>query len=165
MRKGFTLVEIAIVLLVIAIKAAFTIRPGKNYGIEARASKTLQFIDKLQQAIDNYYDDTGGYPADTQQLWSNHNSVSGWNGPYVLPPRNNFSFTYFPNVPEGSQGTLECSAGNYLRLKLSGFRQVVCQLIDKQVDDNNLSSGRVTYDSNNHICYYYFDKSSSVKCK
>jgi len=164
-RKGFTLVEIAIVLLVLAVLAAIAIRPGKNYGIEAKVGKTIEFIDSLQKAADNYLDDVGGYPSDTQQLWKNHKSVLGWYGPYVQAPGGDTSKTYFPKVPEGNSAYLECSSSsNYFRVKFTNFRQVVCQEIDKKMDDGNLSTGKVRYDSNNHYCYYYFD-TQNVRCK
>jgi len=159
-RKGFTLLEIAIAIATISILAYVAARVMRNYSMEAKASRTLEFARKVSQAVNNYFDDVGGFPSNAQRLWKNP-GVKGWYGAYVEAPYGNVNYNYFPRTPMDVPAYLECSS-SYLRLKFSGASKTLCQLMDKKGDDNNLTSGRVRYENGN--CYYYLSF-SDITCK
>jgi len=60
--RGFTLVELLIVIVVIAILAAITIVAYGNVTVRARYSAMQSDLTSLNQAIVLYYEDTGAYP-------------------------------------------------------------------------------------------------------
>ena len=165
-RKGFSLIELMIVVGVMAVLAlGIYIFAGGSID-KSRVAKTESVIAKLKSAINNYYSDTGYYPSKTQQLWSNPAGAPNWMGPYVQPPRGNVNLNAFYNMPWGGNGWLSCSNGNYIALVMAGISQGVCQRLDKAIDDNNLTSGLVRWNNNNNYCVYYFELNNpGVRCK
>ena len=164
MRKGFTLVELLIAVAVISILIAglFTYY-SRNYTGEARVSKAIELAEMLRKACDNYYDDTGYYPANSRQLWNNSSGVKGWYGPYLTPPSGNVASTTLPS-PIGTSASLECVDGSYLRVAFSTVQPSLCKLLERLgKDDGNPSSGKVRYLGGN--CYYYLYFGSGVRCK
>lgn len=62
-QKGFTLVELLVVIVVIAILAAITIVAYNGIQARAKDSSVASSIDSLRHAIELYYVDNGIYPA------------------------------------------------------------------------------------------------------
>lgn len=62
-QKGFTIVELLIVIVVIGILAAITIVAYNGVQQRARDSKRQSDIAVLQKALEMYHVDNGGYPA------------------------------------------------------------------------------------------------------
>lgn len=100
-RRGFTIVELLIVIVVIAILAAITIVAYN--GIQARAtfSTYKSDITSINKAILMYYADNGAYPghlASGSGCWTNsgtQNFISGLTPKYM---------TNLPLTPNGSAG-------------------------------------------------------------
>lgn len=61
-KAGFTIVELLIVIVVIAILAAITIVAYSGIQQRARDSKRLQDVDTISKALELYYIDNGKYP-------------------------------------------------------------------------------------------------------
>jgi prepilin-type N-terminal cleavage/methylation domain-containing protein len=162
MKRGFTLVELAVVILVLSILSVAVVRYVKNHTLQAKASKFISFVNKVKNAVDYYYDDTGYFPKDTKQLWNNVSGVKNWYGEYLTPPRGNKNLNQFPKTPAGEPAYLECSEGNYVRLRVDNPNVSVCVIVDRQIDDGNLGSGDLVISGGK--CYFYLER-GNVGCQ
>ena len=93
MRKGgFTIVELLIVIVVIAILAAITITVFRGIQTRANATRTVSDIQAVNKAVQMYYADTGSYPS-TGGGWYGYQGVQTANYvPGVAP-------TYISSLP------------------------------------------------------------------
>jgi type IV pilus assembly protein PilA len=64
-QKGFTLIELMIVIAIIGILAAIAIPAYQNYTIRAQVTEGLTLGDGWKTAISEYYANTGGWPTQT----------------------------------------------------------------------------------------------------
>jgi type IV pilus assembly protein PilA len=62
-QKGFTLIELMIVIAIIGILAAIAIPAYQNYTIRAQVTEGLTLGDGWKTAISEYYANTGNWPA------------------------------------------------------------------------------------------------------
>ena len=62
-QKGFTLIELMIVIAIIGILAAIAIPAYQNYTIRAQVTEGLTLADGWKTAIAEYYANTGVWPA------------------------------------------------------------------------------------------------------
>jgi len=66
--RGFTLMELLLVMLLLALLASLA-APVVTGGIQrARESTLKEDLYTLRRAIDDYYADTGAYPAELEEL-------------------------------------------------------------------------------------------------
>lgn len=109
--KGFTLLELLVVLLIIGMLAAFV---APKYFGEISKSQTqvaAAQIEALSQALDQFRIDTGHYPTQAEGLASLYappgtGSEPKWNGPYLkkpVPP-DPWGNTYVYNIPSTTAG-------------------------------------------------------------
>jgi type IV pilus assembly protein PilA len=63
MQKGFTLIELMIVVAIIAILAAIAIPAYQDYTIRAQISDGLSLASGSKTAVAEYYQNRGNYPA------------------------------------------------------------------------------------------------------
>jgi len=67
-QKGFTLIELMIVVAIIGILAAIAIPAYQNYTIRAQVTEGLSLADGLKTSISEYYSNTGTMPANLAAL-------------------------------------------------------------------------------------------------
>jgi type IV pilus assembly protein PilA len=63
LQKGFTLIELMIVVAIIGILAAIAIPAYQDYTIRAQVTEGLNLIDGVKVAVADYYTQNGVYPA------------------------------------------------------------------------------------------------------
>ena len=89
MKKGFTLIEMAVVLLIIGILAGIVLRNIGGQSIQARDTKRVGDLRILTNYLAQYLSKRGQFPAaaDTSASWSNLNSAFASAGIFVNLPR------------------------------------------------------------------------------
>ncbi len=86
--RGFTLIEIMVVVVIIALLAAVIVPTVVNKVDEARVAKAKEDIQSLETALTEYRLDNSVYPSTQQGLEAlvkrpNSSSLSNWHGPYI----------------------------------------------------------------------------------
>lgn len=101
--RGFTIVELLIVIVVIGILAAITIVAYNGIQSRATAAKTVSDITAVNKAVQLYYADNGSYP-NTSSAWSGIGGQSNY-VPGLVP-------TYISALP--SQPTITSTVYMYI---------------------------------------------------
>ena len=110
-RKGFTLIEMLIVILVIAILALIVIPRLLGAGRRAKESALRGDLQQLRNAIQQFEADCGDYPASLDQLMTEPSGngggglaldVEGWKGPYLRTPDNGLPVDPFTSAGDWS---------------------------------------------------------------
>src|SRR5215472_4249579 len=86
-QRGFTLVEILLVVTIIGILAALVVPKIMGRGEEARIKAAYSDINGgIKTTLGMYEVDTGTYPKSLQDLIQQPGDVQHWKGPYFDPP-------------------------------------------------------------------------------
>lgn len=127
LRKGFTLVELLIVIIIIAVLAAIAIPKFANSSQRSKEAALKADLRMYRNAVDLFRTDTGAYPATLEDLAATAAPASGkdaagavkaitasdWKGPYLqaveLDPLSGAAFTYSTTSP--TVGDVRSSAG------------------------------------------------------
>lgn len=96
-QRGFTLIEMILVIIIIGIMASVAVGPGQRLFSAARTEETKHEMDAIAFAITGnpvlenngtrsdfgYVGDVGGLPPNLDALYTNPGSYSTWKGPYI----------------------------------------------------------------------------------
>jgi general secretion pathway protein G len=66
--RGFTLIELMVVISIIGILAGVAVVSVKNWQRKARETALMKDLHDMREAIDNFYADKQRYPADLNEL-------------------------------------------------------------------------------------------------
>ena len=83
LQGGFTLVELLLVLVILALIAGLVLPSIIGQAEGAKAKSASSQISRLSMAVESYYLDTGNTPSRLEDLVENPSGTAGWNGPYV----------------------------------------------------------------------------------
>ncbi len=108
-RRGFTLLEMMLVVLIIGMLAAAVAWNFAGQGDKARTGTTKANLKTLQQMVVNYQLEKGQYPATLQALipeFTDKIPKDGWKRDFIYytPSPDGRPFALFSNGADGSTG-------------------------------------------------------------
>ncbi len=121
LKPGFSLIEIAVAVLIMGVLATMGIPAVMGYLKKAKVRTTQTNISSIQQAIDMYYSEVGKYPESLEDLVnapSDPALARKWDGPYVevgkknIVPQDGWARDfYFERTPGGAHPYILYSYG------------------------------------------------------
>ena len=116
-QKGFTLIELMIVVAIIAILAAIAIPAYQDYLIRTQVSEGAVLTDGAKTAVAEYYSNTGAFPPSNLSagLPSNPASIAG---------------KYVASVTIASTGKITALFGGASNAKISGKDFVLSPIVN-----------------------------------
>ena len=166
-RKGFTLVELLIVVVIIGILSALFFVGVKNFTSSAKSDTVLDAVNKMTKGAKMFLADTEYFPDAVSELWKNDdgsgNTIPNWNGPYLEPPGGDTTLTSYPLFGGTVTGQIVCTEGGAgtgkLEIEFTGDG-LAPKLANEVV--NKLGSGIATYDQTNNKLTILVTKAEAV---
>ena len=116
-KKGFTLIELMVVIAIIAVLAAVVAPQVFRQVAKGRAASVESFCNSVKTAATGYFSDTGAWPANCTP--ANCNTIAGANGGFVAAATVNpgWDGPYLDRWPAANANPF---AGNYNWLSTTG---------------------------------------------
>jgi type IV pilus assembly protein PilA len=103
--RGFTLLELMIVVAIIGILAAVAIPAYQDYTVRAQVVEALSLVGELKPSIRDYYKDRGAFPSD--------NEAAG------VPAAQNLIGQYVTDIAV-ADGAMHVRFGNFVNANIAG---------------------------------------------
>ena len=120
LRRGFTLVELLIVIIIIAVLAAIAIPKFANSSARSKESALKSTLKIARNAVEIYRADTGAYPPALADLATAPGTPpAGYKGPYVNVPLldpvsgNDLTYTVSTGIVKPSATGVDSNNVNY----------------------------------------------------
>jgi len=82
-QGGFTLVELLLVLVILALIAGLVLPGIIGKAESAKAKAASSQISRISMSVESFYLDTGNTPSSLDELVNEPSGTNGWNGPYI----------------------------------------------------------------------------------
>jgi len=82
-QRGFTLVELLLVLVILALIAGLVLPGIIGKAESAKAKAAASQISRISMSVESFYLDTGNTPSSLDELVNEPSDAAGWNGPYI----------------------------------------------------------------------------------
>lgn len=156
-RKGFTLIELMVVVAIIGILSAIVVSNFASARAQSRDAKRLSDVSQLQLALEHYFDINNSYPAALSQL------TAGGTTEYIntVPTDSNgASYTYV------AFGTTAGGGGSCVAYHLGGSFERSRPELSNDKDQTSLPSGYYgcTWSSQSTSVSNEFSGSDAAKC-
>lgn len=108
MQKGFTLIELMIVVAIIGILAAIAIPAYQDYTVRSQVTEGLNMAGGVKTAVNDYFTDTGEWPSTIQKAVCGKASTAACAGGTDTDYKGN----YVASIGVGAGGTVGITYGN-----------------------------------------------------
>ena len=132
MQKGFTLIELMIVVAIIGILAAIAIPAYQDYTIRAQVTEGVNLMAGAKAAVTETFNDTGSFPTS--------NPAAG------LPNKVSIKGSYVSQVEVGTGGAITATFGNKANSKITVANKNTCSVTPTDNGGSVTWKGTCTFD-------------------
>lgn len=161
-KKSWTLVELTMVIVLIAILSSIAVVTINNVIQSGRISKAVSDVNIIRRALLAYYGDKAKFPADVAagvDPGLSPDYIGSW------PDKNPWGGEYDYNYVSYSIFNFDGTLGNEVYLSIAkgttDLTSDTCSSVDRLLDDGTITTGKVRSDGSTYIYIYVAEGPSS----